>query len=155
MESKWEWVADLDSLEEAKKYILSGNLFAPDGTALTFKWRRPNPGNGTRVAYFVCSLHDNCAYQAKAHKCLPAFCVSVSADVEHSTVLATRARKNSPMTKAGMEWLRGMLDCGVRPAAVHSSLTTKELDRCKALKVTAEKRVKGGLKGLCSIVAQQ
>ena len=59
------------------------------------------------------------------------------------------SRANGAMTVAQMENVTELVDSGAKPSAILSTLTKKEIRRCKGLGIKAKKRPEGGLQGGC------
>ena len=146
-DSLWISVAELDCMQDCKDYILGGMLLDDQGKSLNFRWHPTQPGNGKRTCHFQCSTHVNCGFSAKGVLVAGTYWVQVLADVEHSPQKALRKRSNSCMTCAQVEELKHMVNAGAKPAAIQSSFTVRELEKCKKGKVKVAKRANGGLAG--------
>jgi hypothetical protein len=146
-DSLWISVAELECMKDCKDYILGGMLLDDHGKPLNFRWHQTQPGDGKRTCQFQCSSHVKCGFLAKGVRVAGAFWVQVLADVEHSPEKTLMKRSNSCMTCAQAEELKQMVNAGAKPAAIQSSLTVRELEKCKKGKGKVAKRANGGLAG--------
>ena len=149
LSASWEPVVEKDSMQECKDYIRNGGLLSDDEkqSPLKFVWHPTCPGNGVTQARFICRSHKDCPVVVKAVAAGDKYWVQTLAGVPHSNEIEPRHRKNGRLTYAQVEAVRTALDTGAKPAGILSSMTSKELDRCKTANVEATKRPRGGLTG--------
>ena len=113
---------------------------------LEFKWHPRTPGDGKRSAIFICKSHVGCQFTVKALRSGCSYCVQIMDGIEHSPNETRKSRSNT-WTYQQLSEMQKMLDAGAKPAAIASTWTVEELDRCDSIGTTAEKRPGGGLIG--------
>lgn len=144
----WINVIELGSMQECKDFIAAGSLLDSKGGKLSFVWYRKNPGNGKRLANFVCNSHKDCPVRVRAVQQQGAFHVQSLLGVEHSSTAKEKKRVNSKMTIEQEDILRSLVDAGTKPASIVVSLTTKEQNKSTNHGRAASKRMEGGLTGV-------
>lgn len=142
----WETVQEGDNLEACKSVIRSGGLVGPDGAKLQFKWHPTQPGDGKRKANFQCASHEGCPVVCRAVMIGGKYFVQVSGD-DHSGIPLDKCRLSSSMASGQVDLVRTLVNTGARPAAIVTSLTLKEQEKCKEAGIQPEKRCDGGLVG--------
>ena len=138
-------------MQECKEYIERGvGLDWAGGTqALKFARHRSAPGDGVLFCVYICKSHKDCQFVARGVKTDSTFWVQADANQQHTKDIRVAARKNSTFTREQQEAVVDLIDSGARPAAILSSLTAKELQRCSNANKTPMKRATGGLAGAC------
>ena len=138
-------------MQECKEYIERGvGLDWAGGTqALKFARHRSAPGDGVLFCVYICKSHIDCQFVVRGVKKGSTFWVEADANQQHTKDVRVFARKNATFTEDQQEAVVDLVDSGARPAAILSSLTSKELHRCANDNQTPLKRATGGLAGAC------
>ena len=142
----WETVQEGDSLKACTSVIKSGGLVGPDGAKLHFKWHPTQPGDGKRQAKFQCASHEGCPVVCRAVMIGGKYFVQVSGD-DHSDIPVDRCRLSSSMSSGQLDTVRTLVNTGARPAAIVTSLTLTEQEKCKEAGIQPDKRPDRGLVG--------